>query len=74
MSEDFVKRMLKAPATAEFGDEVATHLGSEKYRVSGYVDAQNAFGAKLRSTWTCTVQNTDGDNWKRIGQCELLPQ
>lgn len=72
MAERFIKGQLRAPTTAEFGGETATHLGEEKYSVTGYVDAQNAFGAKLRSVWTCTVQNTDGHTWTRHEPCQLL--
>ncbi|QYM63489.1 hypothetical protein [Microbacterium sp. Se5.02b] len=50
--EDAIKERLKAPATAEF---VSAATGSGTWTVSGTVDAENSFGAKLRSTYQCSV-------------------
>jgi hypothetical protein len=57
----FVKDKLRAPSTAKFADHSVTHTGSE-YTVTGSVDAQNGFGAQIRSTYTCTVTDT-GESW-----------
>jgi hypothetical protein len=69
-AEGFVKGRLKAPSTADFGgladfqnpDDCVTYLGDGRYRVRGWVDAQNGFGAKIRTRWHCTVRNTGGAN------------
>jgi hypothetical protein len=34
-------------------------LGGNRFRVQAWVDAQNAFGANLRTHFTCTVQCPD---------------
>ncbi|GIG71128.1 hypothetical protein [Phytomonospora endophytica] len=47
-----VLEQLKAPATAQFGDAKATE-GDDGYSVSGYVDAQNGFGALIRTDYRC---------------------
>lgn len=47
-----VKDMLKAPSTASF-DSDAT--GDGTWKVTGTVDAENSFGAKIRSAYSCTV-------------------
>lgn len=54
MSQGFVKRNLKAPSTAEFpwytDDQVAVSIKPNcGFRVVAWVDAQNGFGAQIRS-------------------------
>jgi hypothetical protein len=52
MVRDEVKKKLKAPATADFpGDETYRVIDENKFEVVmlGSVDAQNSFGAMLRS-------------------------
>jgi hypothetical protein len=58
--EDLVADRLRAPATADFpGTSAYTITGSgDTYTVAGYVDAENGFGAFIRSDWTCTVRAT----------------
>ena len=61
--EDFVKDRLKAPSTADFpsySDYTITGSGDD-YTVEGYVDAENGFGAMIRTDWTCTVRAVDED-------------
>jgi hypothetical protein len=60
--KDFVKDRLKAPAGADFSGVDRTAAGST-YTVTGDVDAQNSFGAKLRSHFTCVVRDA-GAEWK----------
>ena len=59
---DFVKARLKAPATAKFSGEDYDASG-DTYTVTGAVDAQNSFGALLRSNYTCVVR-LDGEKWR----------
>lgn len=47
-----VEKLLKAPSTAQF-DSSAT--GSGTWTVTGTVDAENSFGATVRSSYGCTV-------------------
>jgi len=64
--EELVERQLKAPATAKFAparETVIANLGGGKYRVSGYVDSQNSFGALIRSRYSCAVTTTNGTNF-----------
>jgi hypothetical protein len=63
-----VESSLKAPATADFSgvfDSEITDNGDGTYDVAGYVDAENGFGANIRTDWTCTVRDT-GDNWELV--------
>lgn len=59
-AEEFVKKRLKAPGTAEFpktSEKInhITSLGGEKYMIDSWVDSQNGFGALIRSRFTCKV-------------------
>jgi len=74
MCEDFARKQLRAPSTAKFGrasETTATHLGDGKYRVRTHVDAQNGFGAMIRSQVDCTVQWAGGSTW-RLQNLEIL--
>lgn len=71
MCKDFVKDRLKAPSTATFrnfyqddGEVSATGFGDGPYRIVSTVDSENGFGAKIRSTFSCTVSHTGGGNWR----------
>lgn len=47
-----IEKMLKSPSTAEFASKAT---GSGEWQVTGTVDSENGFGAKVRSTYSCTV-------------------
>lgn len=59
--EEFIPKRLKAPKTAEFSGVTVTETAGT-YTVTGSVDAQNTFGALVRSSFTCVVHSS-GDNW-----------
>ncbi|MEW9530692.1 hypothetical protein [Microbispora sp. NPDC049125] len=72
MCERFVKDRLKAPGNADFGGaadtEVTTVSGVKpwQYKVRSYVDSENSFGAKIRTTYVCDIKtNGDGD-WNLV--------
>ena len=63
MCEEMTKDRLKAPSTADFSAEQAV-LRAGRWKVSGVVDSENSFGAKIRGTFRCTgLRTTDGENW-----------
>jgi hypothetical protein len=71
MSQTFVKRHLKAPSTAEFpwitDDQVAISTRPDcAFRVIGWVDAQNGFGAQIRSKYVVDLKYLDDDagSWR----------
>lgn len=72
MMEDFVKKRLKAPKTAEFPSvwsgrqDHVTYLGSQRYRIVSYVDAQNSFGALIRNNFVGEVEQISEDRWSLI--------
>ena len=56
-----VTDVLKSPSSAEFcsySSATITSLGSNEYKIVGYVDAQNSFGATLRKNFTVTLTMT----------------
>lgn len=61
--ERWVKEKLKAPATAKFSNGNYTSNGGSSWTVTGSVDAENSFGALVRSDWTCDIR-LDGDTWR----------
>lgn len=62
-----IKSQLKAPSTAEFSSlwdeetKIAPY-GYHQWLVSGFVDAQNSFGAMLRQNWN-VIMVKSGDDW-----------
>lgn len=70
MSQEFVKRRLRAPATAEFPritDVTSRAIGDCKFQIIAYVDAQNGFGALIRSRYTATMLlHPDEDSWSAL--------
>ena len=53
-----VRAYLKAPSTAQFcsySPDRVTSIGEDRYEIKGYVDAQNSFGATVRSYFTVTL-------------------
>ena len=69
MSQTFVERQLKAPSTADFpwisSDGVrVTNEGGCRWSVVAYVDAQNGFGATIRTRYIVTLsKDPASDNW-----------
>lgn len=57
--EESVANRLRAPSSAEFVRSIATEGEDGVWTVSGTVDAQNGFGAMIRSFYTCKVENEE---------------
>lgn len=60
-AERLVKQILQAPSTAKFPgfSEYGMQKTPDKYVVGSYVDAQNGFGAMLRSEFTIRISRKD---------------
>ena len=61
-----MERRLRAPATANFPwGHVANvrELGSDRWQLRSYVDAENAFGANVRTAFSCTVELQSGGRY-----------
>lgn len=72
MAQKFVRQNLKAPTTATFPDWTeencsATQAG-DSWTVNSFVDAQNSFGAMIRSDYTARMTyHPVRDTWTLTG-------
>ncbi len=65
-----VKKRLKSPSTAKFpfsyyGQEINKATGN-KFQVISYVDAENGFGAKIRTTFIVEIEKIDDETYNVI--------
>ena len=72
----FMNEKLKSPSTANYGwqdpRKCVESLGERNYRVQGWVDSQNSFGATIRSKFSLIVKDEgDGNNWSLVGDPEI---
>lgn len=68
---ELVSRQLKAPSTASFGPRGprSVRQGVNGYIAEGWVDAQNSFGAMIRTEWVCDIRRA-GEQY--LGTCTLF--
>ncbi len=73
-----VKDLLKAPRSAEFPPLSRWQVSSEEteagttWKLSGYVDAQNAFGVMIRSDIYCEIFNIADTDRYRIADVDVV--
>ena len=69
---EFVTRKLKTPSTADFGgrffnggkaEDHVHSLGNNEYLVTGWLDAQNIFGATVRYEFTVMLRDNKDGTW-----------
>lgn len=75
--ESFIEAELLAPATAEHpsGGQGYIDHGKGKYTITTLVDAQNAFGAMIRTNYRCVTKYIGPDApWHRAGWSALEVQ
>lgn len=71
-AEAYAKDGLVSPTTAKFGEQQTNLTSSEddnicNYIVTGLVDAQNSFGAMLRTQYSVSVRyDKQADRWSLI--------
>ena|SRR5690554_5252414 len=66
LSHFCVKEKLKSPASAQFPPSIehVKIINDSLFEINSYVDAQNAFGASIRTKYKCIVSTTDnGDSF-----------
>lgn len=76
ISKRFVQKRLRSPSTAEFpsfrADGIVTKwIGDCDFHVTSFVDAQNGFGAKVRSTYDVTVTYLPGTKEWRLKEISI---
>jgi hypothetical protein len=65
-SQTVVESNLKSPSTADFplfDDATVTKLSNDRYKIESYVDAENSYGAKIRSDYSVTIVFTGSDEY-----------
>jgi hypothetical protein len=79
ISQNFVAEELKAPSTADFPGECDNIflLPDSTFMVKACADAQNSFGAKIRTYYECKIKYKGGDwadkrNWELL-KLDFLP-
>lgn len=70
--QDQVEQTLKSPTTADFQpiSEMLYVLNGNQYTVTMHVDAQNSYGAVMRSKFVCTAQTNGAGGWRLIDLIE----
>lgn len=74
--QDAVEGRLRSPRSARFPwsyTDRVMDLGDGRFRVRAYVDAENAFGAEVRTDFDCTVAWEGNDTWS-VEALELTPR
>lgn len=68
VAEREIKERLKSPSTAKFPtyNHATIMKSGNKFKVEGYVDAENSFGAKLRVNFTVEFEKTGSEYYKVI--------
>lgn len=65
-----VKNVLKSPSTAEFPfsyyNETIKKASGDKFQVKSYVEAQNSFGAMVKTNFVVEFERTGEDSYKII--------
>lgn len=77
-AQHFVTGKLKSPNTADYGGisnyqdptKCVTDLGDGTFRVRGWVDSQNSFGAIVHNKFSLTVKD-EGSTWALVGKVEF---
>lgn len=69
VSQDFIRKHLKAPSTSQFAAQRESEVVSTDdttFTVTSYVDAQNSFGAMIRSRYICEMRRIGENNWEML--------
>jgi hypothetical protein len=70
LCRQFVRERLKAPSTADFQpcyeSVVRQGAAANIWTVASWVDAENSFGAKIRTTYVCQLEDTGDGNWRLL--------
>lgn len=61
--KNIIEKTLKAPKTAEFPWGVSAVFVDGKYIVNSYVDAENSFGAHIRTRFMCKLSHLGNDEY-----------
>ena len=73
--KNIISDRLKSPSSAKFCTESQATIkqSGDTWTVSGYVDADNSFGASIRNNFTVVITFTN-DTQYTIDRCEITPR
>lgn len=73
ISKNYIKQKIKTTATAEFPfmDFQSTSISPRIVEIRSYFDAQNSFGATVRTHYIIKMEQT-GDDWASLISWEIL--
>lgn len=70
MACHWVGEELKAPDSADFpftqDEEHTVQVSENIFKIESYVDAQNSFGAQMRTNFVAKVKYEGNDQWRLI--------
>jgi len=64
--QGYVKNAVKSPSTASFpwfSEKAVRYLGDNVFEVQSYLDAQNEYGATVRTDFMCKVKRSGAINY-----------
>ena len=64
MAKQFVDEELSVVNTSYHGGKNVINLGNDNFEVSGWIDAENASGAKIQNSFLCQLQYMGDSNWR----------
>jgi len=77
-----IEARLKSPGTADWGSIFSgtyqnpltqvTQISNGTYKVRGWVDSQNSFGAMARINFNLTIRNITRDKWELVGEPVMI--
>jgi hypothetical protein len=73
---DLVTAQLRAPGTAAFVEDAisVTQQGESGFLVDGQVDAENGFGAKIRSRFFCFLTRQPDGQWSPTDAAQIASE
>lgn len=75
-AKDIVKSRLKAPSTASFCSQSSATItkSGRTWTITGYVDAENSFGAMIRNNFTVQITFNKNSTQYSIDKCVITAQ
>lgn len=68
ISQDFIKDILKVPASAKFPmyRDISVEKEGNRYHVTAYVESQNSYGVQARTYYTMTLEQLSSNQFKMV--------
>lgn len=72
MSQDFMKKHLTSPSTANFPNYTKVNVvqTNNRYKVEAYVESNNSFGTKVKNNYYMILERSSDGGWNEIS-CDI---